>query len=636
VTTAAPDRRAAAQGHWTLERGATLVDGGARFAVWAPHAEHVTVRLVSGGAAGDHPLERRADGTFDGIVHGVVAGDDYYYVLADRARVLPDPVSRWQPSGVHGPSRVVDPHDFEWTDGDWRGLAMADLVIYELHVGTFSDDGTFAGVAAHLQHLVELGVTAIELMPVAEFPGARNWGYDGVYLYAPQSSYGGPDGLRRLVNAAHEAGLAVVLDIVYNHLGPEGNYLGEFGPYFTSTYCTPWGQAVNYDGPLSDDVRRFVVDNARYWVSEFHIDALRLDAVHGIFDFGARHILQELAQAVHATAAELGRSAQVIAESDLNDPRLVRPLERGGYSLDAQWTDDFHHSVHVALTGERTGYYQDFGGVASLATQLERRFVYEGAYSPFRRRRHGASAVDVSADRFVISIQNHDQVGNRATGDRLAALVDFDRLKLAAACMLLSPYVPMLFMGEEYGETNPFLYFTSHGDPDLVQAVREGRRREFESFAWDVEVPDPQAEESLARSRLDWSRAADPGNAALLALYRDLIALRRSEPALRPGSAHVRVESAAAAGWVGLVLAPSAGGSDVLLALFNFGDGERAVPVDGGPRAWRIVLSTDAPRYAAGSGERQATMHAPLDVEGSDRHVLMAARSAALFRRGSD
>jgi maltooligosyltrehalose trehalohydrolase len=635
MTTAAPARRPE-QGHWTLERGAMLVDGGVRFAVWAPHAERVTVRIVSGGAAGDHPLGRRADGSFDGTVHGAAAGDDYHYVLADQARGLPDPVSRWQPSGVHGPSRVVDPHDFDWTDSEWRGLAMADLIIYELHTGTFSAEGTFAGAAAHLHELVELGVTAIEIMPVAEFPGTRNWGYDGVYLYAPQSSYGGPDGLRRLVNAAHEAGLAVVLDVVYNHLGPEGNYLSEFGPYFTSTYCTPWGQAVNFDGPLSDEVRRFVVDNARYWVSEFHIDALRLDAVHGIFDFGARHILQELAEAVHAAGAELDRSVQVIAESDLNDPRLVRPLERGGYSLDAQWTDDFHHSVHVALTGEKTGYYQDFDGTASLVTQLQRRFVYDGAYSRFRRRRHGAPALDVSADRFVVAVQNHDQIGNRATGDRLSALVDFDRLKLAAACMLLSPYVPMLFMGEEYGETNPFLYFTSHGDPDLARAVRDGRRREFESFAWDVDVPDPQAAETFARSRLDRSRAAGPANSALLALYRDLIALRRAERALRPGSAGVQVESDATAGWVTLALAPTDGGSDVLLAVFNFGEEERAVPVPDGSRGWRIVLSTGAPKYDRRDGARSATMRAPLDVEGSDRHVLMAARTAALFRRGSD
>ena len=596
------------------ERGATIADGGVRFSVWAPHADAVSVRVLSGPRCGEWPLDARPDGGFELRVPGAGAGAEYLYVLRSGAetRVRADPASRSQPRGVHGPSAVVDPTAFEWSDAGWRAPATADLVIYELHVGTFTDAGTFDSVIPELPRLRDLGVTAIELMPVAEFPGARNWGYDGVYLRAPQSTYGGPDGLRRLVDAAHRAGVAVLLDAVYNHLGPEGNHLAEFGPYFTDRHRTPWGLAVNFDGPDSDEVRRWAIEGARAWIRDFHVDGVRLDAVHALHDESARHVLEELAAAVHAEGARSGRGALVIAESDLNDPRLVRGAERGGFGLDAQWSDDFHHAVHAALTGERSGYYVDFGGIGPVAKALADRFVFDGGRSEYRRRRHGAPARDVPADRFVVFVQNHDQVGNRACGERLAALVPLERRRLAAAILLLSPYVPLLFMGEEYGETNPFLYFTSHEDPALAAAVRDGRRREFASFGWAGEVPDPQAPETFARSRLDRGRACAP----LLRLHEDLLRLRRSEPLLRPGRAVTSVVADERAGRVALRLA--ADDLPTLLAVFSLGEAQTA-EIAG---AWDVVISTDAIRYG-GAGTASAV---------TDGRLALAAWAAVLLR----
>jgi maltooligosyltrehalose trehalohydrolase len=393
-------------------------------------------------------------------------------------------------------------------------------------VGTFTAQATFDAIVPHLDELKDLGITAIELMPVAQFPGERNWGYDGVYPFAVQNSYGGPEGLKRLVNACHQRGLAVTLDVVYNHLGPEGNYLTSFGPYFTDRYQTPWGAAINFDGPDSDEVRRFFIENALYWVTEFRLDALRLDAVHGIFDFSALHFLQELASAVHEQAERLNRRIYVIAESDLNDVRLVRPPELGGYGLDAQWNDDFHHALHTLLTGERTGYYEDFGRLQDLAKAFAEGFVYTGAYSPARRRRHGNSSKDLSARQFVVCAQNHDQVGNRLKGDRLSALVSFEGLKLAAAVVLLSPFIPLLFMGEEYGETAPFPYFVSHSDADLIEMVRRGRREEFPCLQGSAEPPDPQEEATRQSASLDHSLRHQGKHRILYELYKELIKLR--------------------------------------------------------------------------------------------------------------
>jgi maltooligosyltrehalose trehalohydrolase len=586
-----------------------LRDGSVRFSVWAPNAHRVAVRVLTREGAGEHELAKVGEsGVYEGVVRDVGAGADYKYVLFGRGgrRELPDPVSRWQPDGVHGPSRVLDPAAFRWTDGEWRGIRMADYIVYELHIGTFTAAGTFDAAIEDLARLRTLGVTAIEIMPVAQFPGGRNWGYDGVDLYAVQNTYGGPEGLKRLVDAAHAAGLAVVLDVVYNHVGPEGNYLDAYGPYFTDRYCTPWGRAVNYDGAGSDEVRRLVIDNALHWVTEYHVDGLRLDAVHGIFDFSALHILQELTQAVHDQAARLGRTVVVIGESDLNDPKVIRPSEQGGYGLDAQWSDDLHHAVHAALTGERSGYYADFGGVDIIADALREPFVYAMRYSPSRQRRHGAPSTGIPRDRFVVAIQNHDQVGNRALGERLSALLAPDQLKLAAALLLLSPYVPLLFMGEEYGETNPFQYFVSHSDPQLCEAVRTGRREEFAAFGWDDAVPDPQSEATFVNSRLDRAKLEDPRHAGMVALYTDLIAVRRRfefrGSSFENGDAG---ESRVTCRDDVITVERQVADGGRMLAVFNCSDREHEISLPGG--SWELVLSTDDARY---SGQVAAVVQA--------------------------
>lgn len=602
-----------------LERGATLQpDGSVLFSVWAPRAQRVTVRLERPRSAETFALERNAGALYQAIVRDVEPGADYKYLLDDD-RERPDPVSRFRPEGVHGPTRIVDPAAYRWSDQAWRGLEAHQLIIYELHIGTFTPEGTFESAITRLPYLRELGVTAIEVMPVAEFPGGRNWGYDGVSLYAPQSGYGGPQGFKRLVDAAHSEGLAVLLDVVYNHLGPEGNYLGDFGPYFSDRHRTLWGEGWNLDGPDSDEVRRYLVDNALYWINEFHLDGLRLDAADKIVDLSALHFLEEVVSAVRTEAGALGRRIIMIAESDANDPRFIRPSEIGGYGFDAQWADDFHHAVHAAFTGERQGYFEDFAGIGAVAKALSDRFVNDGRYSPYRRRRYGRPAADRPSDQFVVCVQNHDQVGNRAGGERLSVLVSPGELKLGAAILLLSPYVPLLFMGEEYGETNPFLYFVSHGDPALVEAVREGRRKEFAAFAWAGDVPDPQSEDSYTRSRLDWSRSVEPQHAQLRSLYADLLALRKTDPALRPGAARVTVAYDHGARWVSLHL--KTGGS-TLVGLFNFADAIGKVPLPD-PLGSRLLLSTDDPRY--GGIER---------VTVEEGVAVLPGLSAALFREG--
>ncbi|HET8579725.1 MAG TPA: malto-oligosyltrehalose trehalohydrolase, partial [Nitrospiraceae bacterium] len=517
---------------WRLNLGARPVGPSTvEFRVWAPRAKTVAVRLI-GQDRNPLPMKQRELGYFEATVSDVGPGTRYRYVLDDQ-KERPDPASRFQPDGVHGASVVVDPDAFRWTDETWSGLPLAHLIMYELHTGTFTPEGTFEAIIPYLDYLQnQVGVTAIELMPVAQFPGVRNWGYDGVYPFAPQVSYGGPQGLKTLVDACHARGLAVILDVVYNHLGPEGNYLGDFGPYFTDQYRTPWGQAINYDGPDSDEVRHYVISNALYWVTEYHMDALRLDAIHGIYDFSARHLLRELTEAVHAEADRLGRRILVIAESNLNDVRVIAPPSEGGYGLDAQWNDDFHHALHTILTGERAGYYEDFGHLEQLATALREGFIYSGQRSPYRRRRHGNSARTCSPSQFIVFAQNHDQVGNRAEGDRLSTLVPYEALKVAAASVLLAPNIPLLFMGEEYGETAPFQYFTDHGDQALVEAVRKGRQAEFASFEWKDEVPDPQALATFERSRVRPGSQSDDRQAAILRWYHHVIGLRKSMPAL--------------------------------------------------------------------------------------------------------
>ncbi|MBI3003378.1 MAG: malto-oligosyltrehalose trehalohydrolase [candidate division NC10 bacterium] len=510
--------------------GATyLGEGRCRFTVWAPLAEKVEVRLLAPRAR-VAPLDQGEGGYHHVVLEGVEPGSLYLFRL-DGGRERPDPASRSQPEGVLGPSEVTDPQ-FPWQDAAWVGPRLRDYVLYEAHVGTFTREGTFDAILPHVPDLKDLGVTALELMPVAQFPGSRNWGYDGVFPFAVQDSYGGPAGLKRLVDACHREGLAVVLDVVYNHLGPEGNTVGEFGPYFSERYRSPWGAAINFDGPGSDEVRRFFIENALAWVTDYHVDALRLDALHAILDLSARPFLAELAAAVRERAARLNRRVYLIAESDLNDPKLVQSPEAGGYGLDAQWNDDFHHALHALLTGERTGYYEDFGTVADLSRAFMEGYVYAGQYSTYRRRRHGASSRALPAQRFVVFAQNHDQVGNRMRGERLSALVPFEALKLAAAVVLLSPYLPLLFMGEEYGETAPFPYFISHSDPALIEAVRRGRREEFAAFRWQGEPLDPQDEATFLGAKLDHRLREQGTHRVLREYYRELLRLRREVPAL--------------------------------------------------------------------------------------------------------
>ena len=644
---------------WQLQRGATVHTHAVAFSVWAPAATSMSVHIAKGDAAGDHPLAKSDTerGVWTATIAKARAGDRYGYRV-DDADPLPDPVSRSQPDGVHGLSEVVDPTLFLWTDQAWRGVPMADFVIYELHVGTFTDEGTFEAAAARLSDLVALGVTAIELMPVASFPGRRNWGYDGVNYYAPQHSYGGTDGLKHLVNAAHAHGLGVVLDVVYNHVGPEGNYLDRFGPYFTDVYRTPWGPAVNYDGAGSDNVRRWAHDNALYWIAEFHVDALRLDAVQGIYDFGSLSFLEELSDEVHQLGRQLGRKVQLIAESDLNDPRLVRPPKEGGFGLDAQWADDVHHTIHAALTGESHGYYQDFAGIATVADAYTEPFFYARRYAPHRDRVHGRSPAGVPRQRFIASIQNHDQTGNRPNGDRLASLVGPDRQRLAAALLLLSPYVPLLFMGEEYGETAPFVYFIEHGDPALIEAVRAGRKREYDALGKSGEQLDPQAESTFLRCRLDWSRRDSPDGLPLLTLYRDLLALRREEPALTPGASDTHVQGAAE--WfTALRIMPlqydiydASRSRRALLCVFNLCGHTMNVPIRSDAiGAWKLRLSTEAAGYG-GTGVMVHTIppeetappasDAPkrlMDIVPKDppiRTIRMPAWSAAVYTRDFD
>lgn len=499
-----------------------------RFEVWAPHPDRVEVVLPDER----RPMDPGDDGWWHADVEEAGPGTRYAFSL-DGGPTRPDPRSRSQPDGVDGWSEVVDHGGFEWDATGWRGLSLRGAVLYELHVGTFTPAGTFDAAIERLAHLAALGVDAVELLPVAEFSGRRGWGYDGVDLFAPHHAYGGPDGMQRFVDACHTHGLGVVLDVVYNHLGPAGNHLPEFAPYFSDRHHTNWGPAVNFDGPGSDEVRRFVVDNALMWLRDYRVDGLRLDAVHAIVDESAHHLLEELAEEVDALATAVGRPLFLIAESDRNDPSFVRSRDAGGYGLDAAWADEWHHALHAVLTGERAGYYEDFGSMELLAKALRQAWVYDGTWSPHRGRHHGRPPDGLTGHQFVVCTQNHDQIGNRAVGERLGALVDEGRLKVAAALLLTSPFTPLLFQGEEWGASTPFQYFTDHADPVLGRAVSDGRRNEFRSFGWAPDqVPDPQDEATFARSQLDWTELAGEPHAGVLDWYRTLIRLRKERPEL--------------------------------------------------------------------------------------------------------
>ncbi len=474
-------------------------------------------------------MERGSADYFYATLEGVKSGTRYSYRI-DEVESRPDPASRFQPDGVHGPSQVVDTSKFPWSDQTWKGVPLRDSVFYELHVGTFTREGTLSALIPHLDKLTDLGITTIELMPLSQFPGGRNWGYDGVFPFALQNSYGSIADLQKFVDVAHAKKLAVCLDVVYNHLGPEGNYLNEYGPYFTNFYHTPWGSALNFDGRQSDHVRHFFIQSALYWLEQFHIDALRLDAVHSIYDASANPFLAEVSNEVRALSRRLGREIVLIAESDLNDARVALPTgpEAEGLGMHGQWSDDFHHSLHTLITKEKAGYYGDFGTVHHLAKTSSNGWYYDGIYAPHRERRHGNSPLKLEPEQFVVCIQNHDQVGNRALGDRISQLTDFEGLKLVAGVTLLSSFSPLLFMGEEYGEKAPFQYFTSHGDQGLVDAVRKGRQAEFAHFGWKGQIPDPQSEETFARSKLDHLLADQEPHRTLWLFYKALLEYRRS------------------------------------------------------------------------------------------------------------
>lgn len=600
--------------------GVTLLPNhGWRFAVWAPNAQKLELRLLE--PENVVAMEKSESGYFETELKN--AADTRYFYRFEDGRDRPDPASHFQPEGVHGPSQVVDFAKFIWTDSAWRGFDLADSVFYELHVGTFTPEGTFEAVIPHLPDLRKLGITTIELMPVAQFPGSRNWGYDGVQPFAPQNSYGGPRGLQRLVNAAHAQGLGVTLDVVYNHLGPEGNYFNEFGPYFTDKYKTPWGQAINYDDRHSGHVRDFFIQNALYWLENYHIDALRLDAVHGIFDFSATHLLAELQQSVEQLEARLNRKLHLIAESDLNDARILRAPEKGGYGLHAQWSDDFHHSLHSLLTGERSGYYSDFGDVHHLAQTMRQGWLYSGQPSDFRGRQHGNSPAGLSRSNFVVGIQNHDQIGNRARGDRLSNLVDFETLKLAAGVTALAPFVPLLFMGEEYGEIAPFQYFTSHSDPVLIEAVRKGRREEFSAFAWEGEIPDPNDEKTFLQSKLNHDLESQEPHRTLRALYRELFAIRR-EYSLA-GSSKLQIHEDGSA----ITMTVQTTNGRALAVIFEFAKRSQPLNNRAFPKgSWTLRLNSSDVRWG-GPGSQIPEKYST----GDSSTLTLAAHSFLIFER---
>jgi maltooligosyltrehalose trehalohydrolase len=567
-------------------------DGRCRFRLWSPLAKEVQLHIL---APKDEIVEMQAKpaGYHQVILEDIEPGTRYKYRLSPT-KEFPDPVSRYQPMGVHGPSEVIDPH-FEWHDKRWFGLPIENYIIYELHVGTFTPEGTFDAVIPYLDELADTGITAVEIMPVAQFPGSRNWGYDGVFPFAVQNSYGGPAGLKKLVDACHDRGLAAILDVVYNHLGPEGNYLAHFAPYFTQRYKTPWGPALNFDDAHSDEVRRFFISNALEWITDYHFDALRLDAVHAVLDHSALNVLEELAEAVHEEGTALNRRVYVIAESALNDTRVIRPTELGGYGLDAQWNDDFHHSLHTLLTREREGYYVDFGDSQHMAQAFSEGFVYSGRYSVNRGRRHGNSSRGVPPVKFVVFAQNHDQIGNRMLGERLGQLVSYQASKLAAAIVLLSPFVPLLFMGDEYGENAPFQYFVSHSDEELIKAVRNGRHDEFGSFNWLGEPPDPQAEETFQRSKLSHALKQETRHRVLLEYHKELIRLRKTLPALRTLS---KEKMDVASFEEECVLAVRRwNGKNEVLAIFSFNDHQVQLPQSIPFGVWRKRLDSADPRW---------------------------------------
>ncbi len=601
------------------------------FRAWAPWVKTFAVEIL-GSQPEIIPMQPQPFGYWETTVSNIGVGTRYQYILHEKLN-RPDPASRFQPDGVHGPSEVVDTLAFTWTDQEWKGLPLADYIIYELHPGTFTKTGTFDDIIPSLPYLRnDVGITAIELMPIAQFPGARNWGYDGTYLFAPHNTYGGPQALHRLIDACHAAGLAVVLDVVYNHLGPEGNYWGDFGPLFTDHYRTPWGSAINYDGPHSDAVRDLIISNAVYWTRDFHFDALRLDAVHGIFDSSVTHILKDIRDTVHGAAKQEGRMVSVIAESDLNDVKLISPASKGGYGLDAQWNDDFHHALHALITGERQGYYADFGSLDHVATAFRKNFVLSGQYSHHRHRRHGNSAAQLLPSQFVVFAQNHDQIGNRAQGDRLSTLIPSSALQVIAASVLLSPFIPLLFMGEEYGERTPFQYFIDHGDERLIEAVRKGRLAEFKPFGWK-NIPDPYAATTFEHSRLTPPEARDDAQLHMAAWTKQLIALRKQHASLGTGVKGHQLRL-----WMNpektiLTIYRKNPNADAMLLILGFNDQPTTLTLSQPKVQWTLLLNNGQSEYVGPNGAPSSAAPLTLDLTPIKQTLSLPAFPAWIYKQ---
>ncbi|HEX2968766.1 MAG TPA: malto-oligosyltrehalose trehalohydrolase [Bacteroidales bacterium] len=587
-----------------MKAGAIInTDGSCLFSVWAPQKERVTLHIVSPRDT-EIPMVRDEEGYFSVRVEDIHEGCRYFF-NPDGEGDLPDPASAFQPDGVHGPSQVVDHSGYEWHDKSWRGLPLRDLIFYELHTGTFTPEGTFEAIIPRLDELADTGINAIELMPVAQFPGNRNWGYDGVFPYSVQNSYGSPDGLKKFVDAAHAKDMAVFLDVVYNHIGPEGNYLGKFAPYFTDRYKVPWGDAINYDEAWSDPVRDFFSCNACNWLENYHIDGLRIDAIHMIYDFSAVHFLEMLHYSVKHLEQLYGKRFYLIAESDLNSPKVVKSPEAGGFGFDAQWLDDFHHALYVLLYPEGRDRYEDFNTLEQLGKAYLSGFVHSGEYVKFRKKRHGASSAGIPGEKFVVFNQNHDQVGNRVMGERLCMLTGFDQVKMAAAAIILSPYIPLLFMGEEYGDENPFFYFVSHSDSELVKAVREGRKNEFRDYKWKNDPPDAQDESTFLKSKISWEKRYSGKHKILLEWTKELIRLRKKRSSLRNTSKNgIFVYTTGEKLFA--FTRTSEDGREILLCILNFSNESMSFTIPSVSGSWQKILNSSDPAWSIDDDSRSA------------------------------
>jgi maltooligosyltrehalose trehalohydrolase len=606
--------------------GANYSENKCEFIVWAPEKETVQLHLLSGEEQ-TFEMNKDEEGYFSYVSDRIAAGEKYFYSINGTDEKFPDPASHFQPDGVHGPSGVVDHTAYQWKDASWNGLPMQDLIFYEIHVGTFTPEGTFDAIINRLDDLAETGINALEIMPISQFPGSRNWGYDGVFPYAVQNSYGGPDKFKQLIDEAHKRGIAVFLDVVFNHLGPEGNYIDRFGPYFTDRYCTPWGDAINLDGDWSDGVRTYFANSILHWYEHYHLDGLRVDAVHMMYDSGAVHFWEVVNEKLNQLRQRKGKDFYLIAECDLNSPRVVQSPENGGWGFNAQWLDDFHHALYVLLDPEGIDRYEDFGQMEQLAKAYTDGFVHSGEFVKFRKRKHGKSSVGLPGETFVVFNQNHDQVGNRVGGERLCMLINFEKQKLGAAAILLAPYIPMLFMGEEFSADTPFFYFVSHSDEELIQMVVEGRRKEFENYKWEVDPPNPQEEETFLQSKLKWDQRLSGKHRVMLDWFKTLIRLRRTAPALLNFDKNfVRVSLFGSKGFA--LHRKSADEKQELICIFNLGSARESMAMPARKGHWKRILDSRDPQWMEGDVKLLSTFP---ELAADDEIVFVAGESMAVY-----